>query len=173
MFPQARGDELAEQPLAVEDLLDLGDPLECAGPIQVGRDDVIVMELDGVESELVVRSGHSTQGTPQTIEEVRRILYEHAGILECAVIGVPDALRGEEVVAVVVPKSGVELDPEEVKAFASERLATFRVPTRIEVKGELPKTPTGKISKGPLREQFGHWATTVPGAGGRAADDPR
>jgi hypothetical protein len=36
--------------------------------------------IDGVESELVVRSGHSTQATPQTIEEVRRILYEHAGI---------------------------------------------------------------------------------------------
>src|ERR1700730_7699325 len=117
---------------------------------------------------MIIRGGENIY--PREIEEV---LYERAGILESAVIGVPDALRGEEVVAVVVPKSGVELDPEEVKAFASERLATFRVPTRIEVKGELPKTPTGKISKGPLREQFGHWATTVPGAGGRAADGPR
>jgi hypothetical protein len=36
--------------------------------------------IEGVASELVVRSGHSTQGTPETIEEVRRILYEHAGI---------------------------------------------------------------------------------------------
>jgi long-chain acyl-CoA synthetase len=118
--------------------------------------------------DMIIRGGENIY--PREIEE---ILYEHGGILECAVIGVPDAVRGEEVVAVVVPKSGVQLDPEEVKAFASERLAAFRVPTRIEVKGELPKTPTGKISKGPLREQFGHWATTVPGAGGPAADDPR
>jgi hypothetical protein len=52
-------------------------------PPEQGNDGVVEYKsahIDGVESELVVRSGHSTQGTPETIEEVRRILYEHAGI---------------------------------------------------------------------------------------------
>jgi hypothetical protein len=53
------------------------------GPPEEGNDGVVEYKsahLEGVESELVVRSGHSTQSTPETIEEVRRILYEHAGI---------------------------------------------------------------------------------------------
>jgi hypothetical protein len=53
------------------------------GPIEEGDDGVVAYKsahIEGVESELVVRSGHSTQATAETIEEVRRILYEHAGI---------------------------------------------------------------------------------------------
>ena len=53
------------------------------GPIQEEDDGVVAYKsahIEGVESELVVRSGHSTQATAETIEEVRRILYEHAGI---------------------------------------------------------------------------------------------
>ena len=58
-------------------------PVKGTGPIEDGDDGVVEYKsahIEGVESELVVRSGHSTQSTPQTIEEVRRILYEHAGI---------------------------------------------------------------------------------------------
>src|SRR5271166_3086833 len=58
-------------------------PVKGTGPVEDGNDGVVEYRsahIDGVESELVVRSGHSTQSTPQTIEEVRRILYEHAGI---------------------------------------------------------------------------------------------
>jgi pimeloyl-ACP methyl ester carboxylesterase len=58
-------------------------PVKGDGPAEKGNDGVVEYKsahLDGVESELVVRSGHSTQGRPETIEEVRRILYEHAGI---------------------------------------------------------------------------------------------
>jgi triacylglycerol esterase/lipase EstA (alpha/beta hydrolase family) len=57
--------------------------VEGAGPVEDGNDGVVEYKsahIDGVESELVVHSGHSTQATPETIEEVRRILYEHAGI---------------------------------------------------------------------------------------------
>jgi len=58
-------------------------PVRGTGQPEGGNDGVVEYKsahIDGVESELIVRSGHSTQGTPQTIEEVRRILYEHAGI---------------------------------------------------------------------------------------------
>ncbi|MCW3062977.1 MAG: AMP-binding enzyme C-terminal domain, partial [Solirubrobacterales bacterium] len=43
--------------------------------------------------------------------------------------------------------------------FAAKRLAKYKLPRRFERRDELPKTPTGKISKGPLREEFGNWAT--------------
>ncbi len=58
-------------------------PVKGDGPVADGNDGVVEYKsahIDGVESELVVRSGHSTQATPETIEEVRRILYEHAEI---------------------------------------------------------------------------------------------
>ena len=54
IFPEPGGDDLDEEALAVEDLLDLGDALERARPVEVGRDDVVVVELDGVESEFLV-----------------------------------------------------------------------------------------------------------------------
>jgi pimeloyl-ACP methyl ester carboxylesterase len=58
-------------------------PVRGTGPIEGGNDGVVEYKsahIEGVDSELVVRSGHSTQARPETIEEVRRILYEHAGI---------------------------------------------------------------------------------------------
>ena len=103
--------------------------------------------------DMIIRGGENIY--PREIEEV---LYTHAGVLECAVIGVPDEFRGEEVVAVLAPKPGVALDAEQLKAWVAERLAAFKVPRRFEIRAELPKTPTGKISKPPLREEFGHWA---------------
>jgi acyl-CoA synthetase (AMP-forming)/AMP-acid ligase II len=73
------------------------------------------------------------------------------------VIGIPDPVRGEEVLAVVVAKEGISLDAEELAAHCAERLAKYKLPVRYEIKAELPKTPTGKISKGPLRDEFGSW----------------
>jgi pimeloyl-ACP methyl ester carboxylesterase len=62
-------------------------PVKGDGPVEVGDDGVVEYKsahIDGVESELVVRSSHSTQAEPQTIEEVRRILYVHAGLTAAA-----------------------------------------------------------------------------------------
>jgi len=103
--------------------------------------------------DMIIRGGENIY--PREIEEV---LYTHAGVLECAVIGVPDEIRGEEVLAFVAPKPGAELDEEQLKTWAAERLAAFKVPRRFEIRSELPKTTTGKISKPPLRQEFGHWA---------------
>jgi long-chain acyl-CoA synthetase len=109
--------------------------------------------------DMIIRGGENIY--PREIEEV---LYEHPGVLEAAVIGIPDEVRGEEVLAVVAPKEGAELDPDELKEWASERLAKFKVPKRFEIRQELPKTATGKISKGPLREEFGRWAPAGTGS---------
>ncbi|HEX6391203.1 MAG TPA: long-chain fatty acid--CoA ligase [Solirubrobacteraceae bacterium] len=103
--------------------------------------------------DMIIRGGENIY--PREIEEV---LYAHGEILECAVIGVPHEVRGEEVLAIVVPKPGTELDPEQLATYAAERLAKYKLPREFVVRDELPKTPTGKISKGPLRDEFGSWA---------------
>jgi len=123
--------------------------------------DVGYMDPDGYffivdrAKDMIIRGGENIY--PREIEEV---LYTHPGVLECAVIGVPHEVRGEEVLAILAPKPGAELDEEQLKAWAAERLAAFKVPRQFEIRAELPKTTTGKISKPPLREEFGHWAPT-------------
>jgi acyl-CoA synthetase (AMP-forming)/AMP-acid ligase II len=121
--------------------------------------DVGYMDEDGYffivdrSKDMIIRGGENIY--PREIEEV---LYEHPKVLECAVIGIPDEVRGEEVLAVVAPKPGETIDTDELAAWTAERLAKFKTPRRYEVRDELPKTPTGKISKPPLREEFGRWA---------------
>jgi fatty-acyl-CoA synthase len=82
--------------------------------------------------------------------EVEQALAAHPAILEAAVVGQPDEKWGEVPVAFVTARG--ELDPEEVKEFLRGRLARYKVPKRIEVVGDLPKTGTGKIQKFLLRE---------------------
>jgi long-chain acyl-CoA synthetase len=103
--------------------------------------------------DMIIRGGENIY--PREIEEV---LYGHEAILEVAVIGVPHDVRGEEVLAIVSLKQGFQLDAEELRAWSAERLAAFKVPKHFEIRPELPKTATGKISKAPLREEFGRWA---------------
>jgi long-chain acyl-CoA synthetase len=102
--------------------------------------------------DMIIRSGENIY--PREIEEV---LYQYPGVLECAVIGVADPVRGEEVLAVIVAAGDVELNREEVAAFLAQRLAKYKLPREIVFRGPLPKTPTGKISKAPLRQEFGSW----------------
>ena len=69
-------------------------------------------------------------------------------------IGIPDPIRGEEVLALVTPKPNARLDLDELAAYTAERIARYKLPRRFELREDLPKTPTGKISKGPLREEL-------------------
>jgi long-chain acyl-CoA synthetase len=96
------------------------------------------------KKDMIIRGGENIY--PREIEDV---LQEHAGVVEAAVVGRPDEVRGEEVHAVVVLAAGTEL--EAVQAHCAERLARFKVPTTWEVVEALPKTSTGKIDKKPLR----------------------
>jgi long-chain acyl-CoA synthetase len=99
--------------------------------------------------DMIIRGGENIY--PREIEEV---LYTYPGILECAVIGIPDPIRGEEVLALVTPSPGAKLNLDELAAYTAERIARYKLPRRFELRAELPKTPTGKISKGPLREEL-------------------
>jgi long-chain acyl-CoA synthetase len=85
--------------------------------------------------------------------EVEEVLYQHPAVHECAVIGVPDPLKGEAAKACIVLRPGVITTPEEIEAFCRERLASYKVPHQYEFLTEIPKGPSGKVLKRVLREQ--------------------
>jgi long-chain acyl-CoA synthetase len=85
--------------------------------------------------------------------EVEEVISAHPGVAEVAVTGVPDAYRGETVKAWVVLKPGGTLSRDEVQSWCRERLASFKVPTEIEFRRELPKSSVGKILKRELEKR--------------------
>jgi acyl-coenzyme A synthetase/AMP-(fatty) acid ligase len=84
---------------------------------------------------------------------VEEILYQHPAVIECAVYGVADPVKGEVPVAAVVLATGASATPEELERFCRERLATYKIPRTFDLVPSLPKNPTGKILKRVLRDQ--------------------
>jgi long-chain acyl-CoA synthetase len=91
--------------------------------------------------------------------EVEDVLYSHEAVREAAVVGVPDAYRGETVKAFVSLKPGAEVDAETLIAFCKERMAAYKYPRQIEFIEELPKTASGKVLRRELRAQEAAKAT--------------
>jgi len=85
--------------------------------------------------------------------EVEEVLYRHPAVAEVAVVGIPDDRWIEAVCAVVVARSGERVEADELRAFAREDLAPFKVPKSVVFVEELPKNPSGKILKRELRAQ--------------------
>ena len=92
------------------------------------------------KKDLIIRGGYNVY--PREIEEV---LYEHPAVAEAAVIGIPHASLGEEVGAAVALKPGASATPEELRAFAKDRVAAYKYPRHVWIVDALPKGPTGKI----------------------------
>jgi len=92
--------------------------------------------------DMIVASGFKVW--PREVEEV---LYEHPAVREAAVVGVPDAYRGETIKAVISLKPGHQVSPEEIRAFARERMAAYKYPRLVEIIDDLPKTTSGKIMR--------------------------
>ncbi len=86
--------------------------------------------------------------------EVESALYDHPAIAEVAVIGMPDEKWGEAVVAIIALNEGHALELEELRAFASEKLARYKVPSRLEFVDALPRNPAGKVLKFELRSRL-------------------
>ena len=87
-------------------------------------------------------------------KEVEDVLGAHPDVQDVAVIGRPHDQWGETVVAVLVPRPGTQPDPEDIKAFAAERLARYKVPREFLIRDTLPRTTTGKLMKHVLRADF-------------------
>jgi long-chain acyl-CoA synthetase len=92
------------------------------------------------KKDLIIRGGYNVY--PREIEEV---LHEHPAVAEVAVIGIPHPDLGEEVGAAVALKPGASATPEELRAFARDRVAAYKYPRRVWLVDSLPKGPTGKI----------------------------
>jgi crotonobetaine/carnitine-CoA ligase len=86
-------------------------------------------------------------------QEVEDSIKRHPGVLDCAVIAVPSELGEDEVKAYVVPCSGSTLRPEELVFWCAEQLAHFKVPRYIELREELPHTPSLRVRKDLLRKE--------------------
>jgi long-chain acyl-CoA synthetase len=86
---------------------------------------------------------------PREIEEV---IYQFAGVKEAAVVGVPDARRGEQPIAFVVVSEGTTLDEKGLLQFLKGKLADFKLPKRVIGLSALPRNATGKILKTSLRD---------------------
>jgi acyl-coenzyme A synthetase/AMP-(fatty) acid ligase len=88
-----------------------------------------------------------SRGEKVSPREVENALYAHEGVLEAAVIGVPDPVLGEAIKAFVVPREGHALTEREIIRHCLGRLENFMAPKHVEFVAELPKTDTGKIRK--------------------------
>jgi fatty-acyl-CoA synthase len=88
--------------------------------------------------------------------EVEHVLLQHPDIVQAHVVGVPDRLKGEIVAAAVELRADAEPDAAAITAFCRERLASYKVPTRLAFRAadEFPRTPTGKIHKPGLRQEL-------------------
>jgi long-chain acyl-CoA synthetase len=98
------------------------------------------------KKDLIIRGGFNIY--PREVEEV---LYAHPAVAEAAVIGMPDALMGEEVLAFVALKPGGAADAGALIAFCQDRLAKYKCPRQVRFVDALPKSPIGKILRKELR----------------------
>jgi acyl-CoA synthetase (AMP-forming)/AMP-acid ligase II len=103
-------------------------------------DDEGYLFIEGRSDDTIIRGGENI--APAEIEDV---LLEHPGVLQVAVVGLPDEEWGQRLAAAVVRRPGVDVDADELRAFAKERLRSSKTPDVIEFRDDLPMTDTGKL----------------------------
>jgi long-chain acyl-CoA synthetase len=115
--------------------------------------DVAVIQPDGQVKivdrmkDMILVSGFNVY--PNEVEEV---LVKHPGVMEAAVIGLPDESSGEAVVAYVVRKDPA-LTPDDLRLFCRENLTAYKVPRRVEFRDSLPKSNVGKVLRRLLKDE--------------------
>jgi acyl-CoA synthetase (AMP-forming)/AMP-acid ligase II len=120
----------------------------------VGRiDEAGYVYIEDRRKDLIVSGGMNVYPA-----EVELALATLAGVVECAVFGVPDVRWGETVVAAVVAEPGIELDEQSVVDHVRARLASYKKPTRVAFLPELPRNASMKVQKQLLRERWPSYA---------------
>jgi fatty-acyl-CoA synthase len=107
------------------------------------------LHLTGRVSDIIKRGGELVHP-----EEVETFLESHPAISSAAVVGLPNGLAGEEILAFIVATPGTRVDLEEVRRFCSGKIAAFKIPSDIRLVPQIPRTPTGKIQRFKLRESI-------------------
>ncbi len=110
-------------------------------------DDNGYCKITGRIKNMIIRGGENIY--PREIEE---FLYTHPKVSDVQVYGVPDRKYGEQVMAAIILKKGVEMTEEEVKAFCHDRIANYKIPRYVKFVDSYPMTASGKIQKFKLRE---------------------
>lgn len=100
------------------------------------------VRITGRLTDMIIVGGFNTY--PAEIED---FLLRHPKVLDVSVVGVPDPVMGEAVMAFVIPREGENLAPEEIGAFARGKIANFKVPRYVEVVDRFPLTGSGKVQK--------------------------
>ncbi len=159
--PGAIGEIIIKGPQVMKGYWNL--PTETANALRVGPDgqpgwfysgDIGYMDDDGYfhmadrKKDMIIAGGFNIYPA-----DVEAVLFEHPKVKEAAVIGVPDAYRGETVKAYIVLKEGETATAKEIIAFCKERMAAYRVPQIIEFRDDLPKSMIGKVLRRELREE--------------------
>ena len=118
------------------------------GDIVTIDDGGFVRVVDRIK-ELIITGGFNVAPT-----EVENVLRQHPAVADVAVVGIPSDHSGEDVVAAVVAAPGSDLDPEEVRTFARGILTPYKVPRRVVVVDELPKSLIGKVLRRQVKERL-------------------
>lgn len=115
-------------------------------------DDLAYRDSDGYifiidrKKELIIRGGLNVH--PREVEDV---LYAHPKVFDVAVVGVPDPVWGEEIMAIVLLREGEKMSPEELRDYCRDKLARYKIPRYIHFVEEIPKTSSGKLLKYELK----------------------
>ncbi|GIW11387.1 MAG: 2-succinylbenzoate--CoA ligase [Dehalococcoidia bacterium] len=124
-------------------------------------DDEGYLYVSDRRDDLIVSGGENISPA-----EVEAVIRQHPAVAEVAVVGVRDPVWGQQVVAVVVPASGHSLQADAILGHCRARLAGYKVPRRVVVRAELPRTASGKVQRGQLRTWLEDEAVP-PGESGR------
>jgi long-chain acyl-CoA synthetase len=98
--------------------------------------------VTGRIKELIIKGGENI--APREIDEA---LLKHPAVLEAAAVGIPDANYGQEIMACVILKPGMECSIETLTAFSKQELGPYKTPKVIKFVSELPKGPSGKVQR--------------------------
>ena len=99
------------------------------------------------KKDIIIRGGENV--SPAEVEET---LLQHPAVAEAGVIGIPDAVYGEEIKAFVVVKPDKSVNEEELIAFCKDRLPTFKRPKKVQFVESLPRNLLGKVLRAELRK---------------------
>jgi long-chain acyl-CoA synthetase len=105
------------------------------------------LHIAGREKDMIIRGQENIYPA-----EIEAVISQHPSVGEVAVIGVPDEIFGEQVLAIVVPRNGVEIEEEVIRQLCQEQLAGFKVPKFVQYREQpLPRNSGGKILKRELQ----------------------